>query len=415
MPRYNKEKRYYHIYTLEEDIYLICNGQKGFAPYKFKIIYTKRSLAWHTKKILQEGFICIDTQEYLQEIPLKGLPSHSELEQTLIQSIDNTEAWWVYGDWLQIQGNIHGELINLHNHKLLEQAYEIITTEYYLAWLTMDLVYLMAKHTKMLTLEWKYGFIIQVFIHMERQYTVSKQKQQKYQIDYILKILFQCQVLNFLSEFSLYLAQNIMPSTFDIIAKSAPFPALKIFNIEQIWGRTYLPSQYSLNTLFPLLQRLTIKVIYLEINELQHKNLQNLSIFVNQTIIFNANILDLPQLEKLEIGFQGNTRFDNEIENFLTYLLTKAELPKISYLSFKNIYLHSNRITLLQQALFIKNLEVLDLSYSVLNNASILALVQLLKQQTHFKKIYLLQTRLDANKKNIELLKSYEKVFFHPV
>lgn len=61
----------------------------------------------HVKALLDKNY------QKLEEKTYQNLPRNQELEQNLFKNSEDREAWLVYADWLQSQGDFRGEIITL--------------------------------------------------------------------------------------------------------------------------------------------------------------------------------------------------------------------------------------------------------------------------------------------------------------
>tara|TARA_R110002096_G_scaffold42143_2_gene113519 strand:+ start:42480 stop:43835 length:1356 start_codon:yes stop_codon:yes gene_type:complete len=117
------------------------------------------------EKKVKKGYVLVSEGAAPQKKEVSGNP---DLESAIAADLGNTEAWMVYGDWLQEQGDPRGELVSIDcalaakpGDKKLIKRKEALLKEHEAAWLGKTLIEARdgAESDDMLKFAWKYGFL----------------------------------------------------------------------------------------------------------------------------------------------------------------------------------------------------------------------------------------------------------------
>lgn len=144
----------------------------------------------------------------------------------------------------------------------------------------------------------------------------------------------------------------------------------------------------------PQLEKLTIKgSSELELGTIQHDNLKDLEIICGGlpvTVIESIQNATLPQLERLmlyigvdEYGFDGDVDSIQE-------LLEKSNFPKLTYLGITDSEMQNELVEVVLNSKYIKQIEVLDVSYGSLTDEGGNMLIETLKECSNVKKLIII-------------------------
>jgi uncharacterized protein (TIGR02996 family) len=336
-----------------------------------------------------------------QSAPLAGNP---ELEAAILNDPDNVEAWLVYGDWLQAQGDPRGELMALQHAASQATGAEATRLKRKAsAFLEKNLEDLLgdlaeAVEEEELRVHWHLGFI-----HSAR--LARGDDDSEFDVPEAVHTLFALPAARFLREFSLGLVDFDLES--DIVSLGAATDAL-----EETGGSPLLESlfigdfeypddsdisrveagfQGDLGRLFPRLRSLRVRGghIYLPAKI----NLPRLREFTAETgglsfktlqSILNAH---WPELERLELWF-GHEYYGAECRaDNLRPLLGGKSLSHLKHLGLRNAGFTNDLCKLLPKAKILPQLQSLDLSLGTLTDSGAEVLAAHAAPFKHLKRI----------------------------
>lgn len=298
------------------------------------------------------------------------------LEILLNQDINNQEIWLVYGDWLQVQGDIRGELIAL-DYALLEQQnnqdyqakINAIYQENKHLWLGNILAYLLENQRNLLVehyinqrgsiscdieLEWLHGFIkaFRLLPRIDRDINFSA----VFMEDVLLALL-ENENTKFLQEVAINIKFNIKEKInfHKIFASKLTCVAAKELKIDLSRLQNFkIPS---LTILFPYLTKLKIHAEQMHIEQFQHGKLESLELA--KGILVTNGPVDLPNLKDF---FLVHDKFSNPEMAWLEEFLIKAYLPSLQRMWFR-VYYHPDFLEKIIYTSAFKKIKILGLNF----------------------------------------------------
>ncbi len=331
----------------------------------------------------RKGYVLVSTDV---EPSIKQEYKPSELETALMLNPDDLDTWQVYADYLQAQGEVHGELIMLSI--ALEQkpefekraAYENRITEITEAnkkeWL--GLAYYAEKYKDSLKLKWRYGFIIGAEFLFEHDAITALEKSGIDTIEVLSDILgspvsrFMQTLL--LSDF--YEDQAKMQEALTTLERAGEKLSLRnlyLGNYGHYWDISSIKVGYigDLYSLYPNLKTLDVYGAEIELGQLEHAQLTSLCVRTgglgSTSVDAIANAI-LPNLEILKIWFGSQWYGADSSIKQLQPLFSNKFFPKLKNLGLQNAEFQNDIVKSIIESSLLKQLERLDLSMGVMTD-----------------------------------------------
>ncbi|WP_164016879.1 WGR domain-containing protein [Pyxidicoccus trucidator] len=337
--------------------------------------------------------------------------SNPELEATIIANPDNADAYLVYGDWLQRQGDPRGELIALQHAamqasgeeatKLKKQVSSLLESRK--AALLGDLAD--ALDEEELTVEWHLGFIRTARVG-QKDYDSDRD------IGELLKELLAHPSARFLQGLTIGMAhfddENDYEGTISSLTEaltdlggSKTLQSLFIGDFEYpddteiSWS--HLHDISALYKLLPNLRSLRLRGHSLELGNVDLPELREFTIETGGlalSAVKSVAAAKWPKLEKLEVWFGAdNYGAEGGVEDIQPILDGKG-LPKLKSLGLCNSEFTDELCKVLPQSKVLKQLEQLDLSKGTMSDAGARILAENAAAFAHLKHLDLTENTL---------------------
>ncbi len=408
-----KSNKFWEI-TVEGDSFTVrygrvgTNGQtstKTFRDAAKAQAEANKMIASKTKKGYQE--VAVDAAAAANTGP--AVTGNPQLEAAIFDDPDNLEAWGVYGDWLQEQGDPRGELVNLEVRlaagadSALEARRDALLAEHTPAWLGKALgeALEMEIDEPVIELEWKFGFLRSVRLRSHWDYNGpdvvtnlrALLKLESFKFVHELKIGvtdlegdtdFEKVTLPLSKVGKLRSIRRLVVGDFD--AEEQEITWVKVGNVGRLWP------------VLPNLEYLMVRGGGIELGDVQHDKLVELHLEtagLPKSAVRSLARAKLPALETLEAWIGEEERSEEHGEHSdiddLRPLLTGAGLPKVRALGLMNCDYQDDIALALTTAPIVDQLEVLDLSMGTMSDIGAAALVE---HAAHFAKT---KINLDEN------------------
>jgi uncharacterized protein (TIGR02996 family) len=314
-----------------------------------------------------------------------------ELEAAIEKQPDNVEAYLVYGDWLQSQGDPRGELIALQcaahqaqgeEAKKLERQASALVRKYkkYLLGPLADRENDEDFGDKDVEVEWRFGFI-----------KSARLAQADYESDFnvaeAVKQLFALPSARFLRELTFGMAsfdgQNSYGGIIGALAEVRCPTLEKLFlgdfeypdQTEISW--TELGNIEPLYKAFPNLRSLKLRGGSLKLGKVDLPELREFTVEsggLPEDAVKSIVKASWPKLERLEVWFGAENYGAGGGVDDLKPLLEGKNLPKLKHLGLRNAEFTDELCQVLHQAPILKQLETLDLSMGTMTDVGAAAL-----------------------------------------
>ncbi|HEU0030176.1 MAG TPA: WGR domain-containing protein [Kofleriaceae bacterium] len=320
--------------------------------------------------------------------------SNPELEKAIDANPYDEDAYSVYADWLQDQGDPRGELIALFLGKKDKQAKALIQKQkaYFLGPLAEHQQTYDGEDTDAFT--WKYGFIHALRLSHDH-YANDEWKGRL--VDVLDEVL-RHPSGRFLTEITFVFNNDPNESTLqpliDLLAKRAPKTIRKLFFGDYQYCGPFGPtatgnteiSWYSIGKLgklwkaVPKLQTLIVQggssVSAMgpgfELGTLELPEAERIEIRTGGLEKKNVNAIHsakLPKIEHLEIWYGDDNYGGNGTAKDVAALLARTDLPKLRTLGLRNAMFTDDLPELLAKSRLVRQLSTLDLSMGCLTDA----------------------------------------------
>jgi uncharacterized protein (TIGR02996 family) len=321
------------------------------------------------------------------------------LEEAIEKAPDNLEAYLVYGDWLQSQGDPRGELIALQcaahqaegeeATKLKRQAVALVRK--YKEYLLGPLANLEKVENEEFEVEWQFGFIKSARLargDFDSEFDVAE----------AVKQLFALPSARFLRELTFGMAdfeENGYDTVIDALAEVRCPTLEKLFigdfeypdDTEISW--THLGNIEPLYKALPNLRSLKLRGGSLELGKAV--NLPELREFTVESGGLPEGAVEAiakshwPKLERLEVWFGAeNYGAGGEVDD-IQPLLKGKNLPKLKHLGLCNAEFTNELCQVLHQSKILEQLETLDLSMGTMTDEGAAALAANAAAYKHLK------------------------------
>lgn len=338
----------------------------------------------------------------------KATTGNPDLEQAIHADPNDLDAWAVYGDWLQEQGDPRGELIGLEVAKARGQKLpgsgarrEAILQENHDAWVGPVLAKTLAddeaKDEGILEVEWKFGFLSRVRI------TTTYDWEGHSTVEH-LKALLKLESAKFLGELVIGLTDLEGDTQFDTVilplSKVGKLPALRRLTIgdfgqdEQEITWTTVGKIGRLWPVLPNLEYLRVRGGGIELGAVDHEKLKELVLEtagLPRSSVKSLAGVKMPSLERLEVWIGNEERSEehgehSQIEDWAP-LLSGEGFPALKDLGLMNCDYQDAIAVAMCTAPIVKQLERLDMSMGTMGEIGARAL---LEHKAHFAHLHML-------------------------
>ena len=314
--------------------------------------------------------------------------NESELEQAIYDEPTNQDAWQVYADWLESQGDPRGELIQLEvaqasagggdEQAQLRSKADALIKENLKTWLDDDLITGLENsdpRDPVLAFEWRYGFIWSARVRNNYEWSGAD-------VEQFIKALLKSSASRFLHEVRVGLTDPDGEPSWEremlALSEAGTRPSVRrvyigdfAFPDETEISWTDIGSVHPLYTAFPNLDWLKVQGGGIELGQLQHEALETLIIHTGGLPDAAARSLgeaNLPRLHTLEVwfgeeGYGGST----EIEA-VDPLLSGKVLPSLQHLGLQNSTFADELPHRLANSAVLPRLKTLNLSMGILTD-----------------------------------------------
>jgi len=340
--------------------------------------------------------------------PKSGNP---ELERAIHDNPDDLDAWAVYGDWLQEQGDPRGELVSLEvlaargqdNDASAKRREQLFATHRD-AWVGPVLAKALTVDNDEATIEaeWKFGFLhsVRMASHWDAEGPTVPE---------MLRAMLKVESAKFLHKLAFGVTDLEGDTDFDEVmlplSKVGKLPSLRHLTVgdydyedqEITW--VVVGNVGRLWPVLPNLEYLKVRGSAVELGTVEHPKLQQLVIEtagLTKDAARSLSAAKLPALTSLEAWIGEDYRSEehgehSEIEDFRPLLAGEAT-PALTHLGLKNADFEDDIAVALCTAPIVKQLRTLDLSMGTMAEVGARALVE---NAAHFK--HLDRIDLDEN------------------
>ena len=312
-----------------------------------------------------------------------------ELEAAIEADLDNPDAYLVYGDWLQAQGDPRGELVALQHAVSTadgEKAKELKKTEAaLLKKLKPQLLGKIAKSEKVFKLTWERGFLRAARIAFDYDFADDGGSMKD-----LTRILLELPSARFLQDLTFgifdFEGENNYQQVIDLLVKTGQPKTLRSLFLgdfdfpeecEMSWS--HVGNTSKLYGAFPGLRRLVLQgggeiaLGDVVLPELRHFELRSGGVKVK--VVRSIAKARWPKLEHLEIWFGSRSYGADAGVKDIRSILDGEGLSNLKYLGLKNFEFAEELCRALPDAKVLKQLETLDLSMGTMDDgcAAILA------------------------------------------
>jgi uncharacterized protein (TIGR02996 family) len=315
---------------------------------------------------------------------------------TLFEDLDSREAWQVYADWLQQQGDPYGERIALDlqlsevegdaKAKLEEQIAKL-DAAHRQSWMGSELAMYSAQpsYDEVVSLRWERGFIVAA--------TIDDPEHARWfggTATTVLKALFDAPCSRFLRSLHLHpKAPGVHPLT------STPLEALRevvVVDPDGYWDLAHLdigPLGPWLS-LAPRLERLEATGCGIVIETLDHPRLRRLSLVtagLPEPTVRAIGRCRLPNLEDLEVYFGASRNGFEGSNDMLVDLYAAHGVPRLRRLGLLNAEFEDEIAKSLATSKLLDQLTHIDLSMGTITDAGAVAILDEVERFSRLERI----------------------------
>lgn len=333
-------------------------------------------------------------------------PSNPELEHAILARPDDVDAYLVYGDWLQSQGDTRGELIAVQaallkspTSKELHKTEEALLKKHARAWLGALAAQKALKPT------WRLGFVDE--LHME--YNYYEEDEQDLDAGELLGQLLAAPAGRLLRKLHVGLwsndeGQGDYSSIVEALAETRP-PALReLFladfsypdDMEMSW--TDLGDVEPLWSALPRLEKVTLQAGAMELGKIDAPALTQFEVRTGG--LSGASIASIcaarwPNLESLKVWFGDDNYGAEGTVDSIAAILDGKGLGKLKHLGIMNCAFIDDACAALGTSKIVKQLETLDLTMGTMTIEGARRLVQHAAAFKHLKELDVGENVLD--------------------
>ncbi|EDM78539.1 WGR domain protein [Plesiocystis pacifica SIR-1] len=328
------------------------------------------------------------------------------LEAAIFDDPGNEEAWQVYADWLQQEGDPHGELISLEQQSrsakgkdkaALDARIAEITEAHQKEWLGGAAKIL--KHKKIgdtASLEWQYGYVIGASVGCGSDHEYAGPTPDK-----ILRALVKAPATRFLRNLSIgttYDNQDWfgrMDKNVQAICRSGKLEALTRLHVGDGSGYWDISSTIvgKISDVLPIAPRLSS--LYVRGNDIQftqlvHEALETLTVETGGLSWSSARAIakaELPNITSMTVYFGADNYGGNASVSDLTALWKNTKLPKLRHLGLCNSEFQGDIAKAIAGSKIIKQLTSLDLSMGTMVDAQSEVFTKKAKAFAHLERL----------------------------
>jgi uncharacterized protein (TIGR02996 family) len=329
------------------------------------------------------------------DAPVAAAPVHArdaKLEAALVADPDNADAYLVYADWLQAQGDPRGELIVLQHAKKTKQATKLLAdnAEHFFGPVAklQNLLAPSQHHRKVLgkPTTWRWGYLESLWIGNKHEHDpeFGGKDVQKVDIDELLGALLDHPSARVLRELTVginTMMDNGYTETAKVIGKRN-LPTLRRLVIGDFYYEETELNWSNAGNMEPLykavpnLESLTIRSGSMRLGKLALPKLKELTLIgggLDKGSVAGICGAKWPVLETLsiQIGDEGDVQLKH-----LMPILEGTAFPKLKHLGLRSTSFSDELCTLLASSKIAPRLETLDLSMGQLGDAGALALAE---------------------------------------
>lgn len=309
MPRFEKDDHFFEIY-LKNNRVITRSGKSSWVLLKPKVFSNNQKAKEYYDQIFTDqrkffyDYKAVKPQSTLP--PFIKLPRYAELEHTLQQEVESIEAWLVYADWLQTQGDERGELLfmGLHRKTVAEDKKALFVArlaelkESFIQWFEPSLAHALLYEGIFINMGWWHSFLSGFVKKIDWHWEYGEQF-----ADGLLGAFLQASPMTFLQSLTLHWKKTNNSVAIPLQAIAEASPCLHHVTLKGVM-RLEPASCYNIK--------------YLVIDIFQLKGLQKSACY---------------NLESLEIRFK-------DIDKKMTLQLTAEKFPKLKYLTLFSINNH---------------------------------------------------------------------------
>ncbi len=348
-------------------------------------------------KKVKKGYVLVSEGE----APKAEMSGNPDLEMAIASDLTNIEAWMVYGDWLQEQGDPRGELVSIDcalalkpGDAKLEKRRDELLKEHEAAWLGKTLVEARKTSESFVEFEWKYGFLDSVRVGEEYENEgpdLAKQTRDLLKLE-SAKFLRDLKlgpanmedgegdwtdaVLALSKAGKLHALRNLVIGDFD--SEDCEISWSDIGNVGNVWPCV------------PNLQEMTVHGGGIKLGTIAHDKLEKLTIETGGLPLAAAKSLaaaTLPNLTSLTVWFgtdeYGRTCNIQSIQG----IFDGKGLPKVEHLGLQNADFQDEIAEKVSGAAILGQLKTLDLSMGTMSDVGGNALVAAAEKFQHLDSI----------------------------
>lgn len=361
-----------------------------------------------TKKLeskIKKGYaeVAIDKAAAAKRAEAEG-PRNAALEAGIFDDPGNEEAWQVYGDWLQEQQDVRGELISLElqlgqakgaTKTKLEARIAEIETEHRKSWLGG-----LAKHLghdgieDVATFEWSRGYIVSASVgNTDEDWSGSSP-------DTILRALVKSPAAVFLASLSIGTTyddddwRGVMDKNVQAITKAGKLEALTRLRIadEGDWdiSSTSVGDVTKVLPVAPRLRSLFVRGGEIELSQLHHDHLESVTLETGglpRSTVRGVGQCQLPVATRLVVYFGSSEYGASGSISDLQPLFKSKGLPKLKHLGLCNAEFQDDIARELAKSPLLAQLTCVDLSLGTMTDAGAQHILAAAKKFKHLERL----------------------------
>ena len=333
-----------------------------------------------------------------------------KLEAPIFEDPGDLEAWAVYGDWLQEEGDPRGELISLevaaergNDSPAASKRRDEILAEHKNAWLgkkLVDAIEMQIDGEELLEIEWKFGFFHKLTVRGNYDYGGDMTPVEMFRellklesFKFVHEIEFGCTDLEGETDFDdvmlplskvgkLASIRRLTVGEYDYEDQEITW--VKVGNVGRLWP------------VLPNLEYLKVRGGGIALGKAEHDKLQALHLEtagLPKDAVKSLAAAKFPNLVTLDAWIGNEERSEEHGEHSdiddLKPMLSGAGLPKVKHLGLKNCDYQDDIAVALATAPIVAQLDSLDLSMGVMAEAGARAIIEHSGHFAHLKKLIL--------------------------
>jgi len=418
-----KSNKFWEI-TVEGDSFTVRYGRMGtdgqtstktYADADKARVEADKLIAKKTKKGYKEVAVDAAAAAKNAAVTNKG-GGNPKLEAPIFADPGDLDAWAVYGDWLQEEGDPRGELISLeveaqrgNGSPATQKRIDEIYAEHKNGWLGKKLVEAIEMQVdgeEVLEIEWKFGFFHKLTVRGNYDYGGEMSPAEMFRellklesFRFVEEIEFGCIDLEGETDFD----EVMLP-----LSKVGKLPSIRRLTVgeydyedqEITWVK--VGNCGRLWPVLPNLQYFKTRGGGISLGKLEHDKLEELVLEtagLPKDAVKSLAAAKLPSLTELDAWLGNEERSEEHGEHGdiddLKPLLTGAGVPKLKHLRLKNCDYQDDIAVALATAPIVAQLETLDLSMGVMADAGARAIIEHSGHFAHLSRIDLSDNCID--------------------